>query len=788
MKKIKIFTMLICIVTVICAIAVSSNAKWWDENPFTDVKSSHWYYDAVRIANENGIFNGTSENKYSPSVKMTRAMLVKALANLDGYTEEYKGTTPFTDVKSNHWFATAVEWAYETKVTSGKTDTTFAPNENITREQLAAMLYRYAEYKGMTIENSKDISEFPDASKVSTYAVENLKWAYGNGIVNGSKSGDKLYLNPRNPATRAECATMFSKYLYLEPVYEINGNDISLYTIVYNANEIESVAEAANDLAKYIEMSIGYKLPVVTDEAEVGEYEILVGKTNREEKGLITVDRAAFTDDQNFLCQVQGNYLVITGIDTDAGRDDGSRTTFNIDGSQNAVIYFLEKEFGLNFYYKDEGTYAEADPVISLNDGYEYIDGPSFETRTLYIHSAGDDSYLDCGYYYSDWGCGLPHQLGNLMTGAWRHTYENTWDTPCLSSPENIESLLKNIRELLAEKPNVNLVGLIQNDSQNYCRCSLCAAAYREEGTRGGALIRLLNIVGDTFEEEQPNVKFATWAYNWSIKPPESDTTLHKNILLHYNTLHLCPAHEYSDTTCEFNKESAEHIKKWGEIVDKLYLWEHTAAFSDSMTPFPDFDSILPNAKYFADNGCEGVFLNSMVGRSAELLELRAYLFAHVYRDPYMTEEEYYYRMDGFLKAFYGDGWKSIREYIDRITELGNEKHHSFHAGTSGFYDYEHIREVIPTFEKLWDEAEAGAKTPEQLEHIQVSRTSWTYLKQCALYDTQFKNGTDEQKKAYENENQKLVDMIRKYGIHIGENYDGDYDLNISINPENWSN
>ncbi|MBQ4602533.1 MAG: S-layer homology domain-containing protein, partial [Clostridia bacterium] len=98
MKKIKIISMLLCVVTVLCAMALTANAKWWDENPFTDVKSSHWYYDAVRICNKNDIFTGTSENKYSPSVKMTRAMLVKALANLDGYTEAYKGTTPFTDV------------------------------------------------------------------------------------------------------------------------------------------------------------------------------------------------------------------------------------------------------------------------------------------------------------------------------------------------------------------------------------------------------------------------------------------------------------------------------------------------------------------------------------------------------------------------------------------------------------------------------------------------------------------------------------------------------------------
>ena len=789
MKNFKIISILICAMLLITALAVSTSAMWWDDNPFTDVKSSHWYYDAVRITNENGIFSGTSEGKFTPNGKMTRAMLVQALAAADGYNkDDYKYNGQFTDVKSSHWFAPAVQWAYDNEITSGKTETTFAPNENITREQLAAMLYRYASYKGMTMDNSKSITDFPDAGKVADYAVKNFEWAYGNGIINGSKSGDTLYLNPRNPATRAECATMFSKYLYLEPVYEINGNDLSLYTIVYNADEIKTVASSAKVLSKYIEMSTGIKLPVVTDAAEVTDYEILVGRTNREEKGIVSVDRAAFADDQNFICSVQGNYLVITGIDSDSDNDTGDRTTYNINGTENAVYYFLEEEFGLNFYYENEGTYAEPDPVISFEDGYTYIDGPEFETRTLYIHDVGGDAYLTCGYYYSEWGCGLPHQLGNLMTGAWKETYENTWETPCLSDPDNIESLIANIRELLAKKPDVNLVGLIQNDSSGYCRCDLCAAAYTEEGTRGGALLRLLNKVAETFEEEYPNVKFATWAYNWSINPPKSDFEFHENIILHYNTLHLCPSHAYSDTTCKFNYESAEHIKKWGEITDRLYLWEHTGNFTDAMTPFPDFDTILTNARYFADNGCEGVFLNSMSGRVADFSELRAYLFARVYRDPYMSEEEYSYRMNGFLKAYYGDGWQSIRNYIDTVTELGNEKCHGFHTGTLGYYDYEHIREVIPAIEAYWDEAEVKAKTPQQLENIRVTRISWTYLRQCALYDTEFKAGSEAQKKAYEEENQKLLDLIKKYEIHITENYDGDYDLNISLSPENWAN
>ena len=790
MKNIKILALAICVVTIICAIAMTSNAKWWDENPFTDVKSSHWYYDAVRITNENGIFNGTSETKFTPSGKMTRAMLVQALAAADGFDKaDYTEGTPFTDVKASHWFAPAVEWAYKNNITSGKTADKFAPNEYITREQLASMLYRYAAYKGIEITNTKDFSSFPDASKVASYAKDSFEWAYGNGIINGSKKGNELFLNPRNTATRAECATMFSKYLYLTPIYEINGNDLSLYTIVYNADEIKTVKNAAEVLSRYIEMSTGIALPVVTDDSEASEYEILVGKTDREEKGIVSVDRSAFEDDQNFICSVQGNYLVITGIDSDSDNDTGDRTTYNINGTENAVYYFLEEEFGLNFYYEDEGTFAEPDPVISFEDGYSYIDGPAFETRTLYIHDVGGDAYLTCGYYYSEWGCGLPHQLGNLMTGAWKETYENTWETPCLSDPDNIESLIKNIRELLAEKPDVNLVGLIQNDSGGYCRCDSCSEIYRAEGTRGGALIRLLNHVAEIFEEEEPNVRFATWSYSWSLKPPTSGTKLHDNILLHYNTLHLCPAHAYSDNVnCKFNDESAQQIAEWGEIADKLYLWEHTGNFTDALTPFPDFDSILANAKYFDDNGCEGVFLNSMSGRVADFSELRAFLFARVYRDPQMSEEEFSYLMNGFLKAYYGEGWQSIRKYIDAVTELANEKCHEFHTPTSGYYNYENVRKVADALDSYWDDAEAKAANEKQLENIQVTRLSWIYLRQCAFYETEYKNGTDAQRKAYEETNTYLAKTCEKYEIHITENFDDNYDFNVSLSPENWAN
>ncbi len=781
MKKLRIAALVIFVVTVISALAISANAKWWDENPFTDVKSSHWYYDAVRICNENDIFSGTAPDKYSPSVQMTRAMLVKALANLDGYDEGYKGNTPFTDVKSNHWFATAVEWAYNTGVTSGKTDTTFAPNENITREQLAAMLCRYAEYKGMTIENTKDIKDFPDADKVSAYAVANFEWAYGNGIINGSKSGDTLYLNPRNPATRAECATMFSKYLYLEPVYEINGNDLSLYTIVYSEKEINSVAKAARDLSKYIEESTGVLLPVVNDASEVSEYEILVGKTNRD----INADLSKLENDTDFICTLVGNTLIILGTDDSTQLNDGvDRSHHNINGTLNAVYYFLEEKFGYDFYYDGEGIVSTPDPVISIEAPYCEIGTQAFESVDMYIASEGNSCYNNTTYY-SEWGCGVPHQLVNLINGGWKNGYGTpTVDNICYSDPANMEKALINTRELLESKPTLNLVGLIQTDSDAYCRCANCAAIYTADG-RAGTIVRLVNYVAENLEDEYPDVRYASMAYNWSSKPPKSDLKYHDNVILYHAPITLCPAHEYTDTDCEYNKGYTENIASWQGRAGKFYLWDYTGSFGDAMTPCPDLDSIRANAAAFYESGIRGVFLNGRTGNASDMYGIRAYLFTQLYRNPTMSEEEYSYRMNGFLQTYYGDGWSYIRQYIDKLCDVADQQCTGTHVEIDKTYDLNLVYNVSAELDALWDKAEAAAKNDEELAKIQKHRLSWTYLMQSARYEKDYTNGDEASREEYLKVSAKLSEDIVKFNVKWegkGDEPSGD----LTVPPYLW--
>jgi len=270
MKK-RVLLTLAFIVVLLTVLSVSASAKWWDENPFKDVKSDAWYYDAVRICNENKLFNGTSETTFEPSKQMNRAMLAQVLANADGYNkDDYKGSS-FIDVDENKWYASAVEWASRNKVTEGMGNGKFSPDTIITRQQLATMLKRYAEYKEMdTSFESSSFAGFADADKVSDWAKEAMAWAVDTGVIAGADVKGTLYLNPTNKATRAACSQMLSNFLYLEPEYEINGNDLSLYTIVYSAEENkrnDTIKEAAEFLSAHIENSIGIKLPIVTDDA-----------------------------------------------------------------------------------------------------------------------------------------------------------------------------------------------------------------------------------------------------------------------------------------------------------------------------------------------------------------------------------------------------------------------------------------------------------------------------------------------------------------------------------------
>ncbi|MCX4302508.1 MAG: leucine-rich repeat protein [Clostridia bacterium] len=177
--------------------------------PFHDVAGNAWYYNAVKYCYNNNIISGTTSTTFSPATQITRGMLVTILHRMEG-SPKVSGTPKFKDVKnSKQYYYTAVKWASDKKIVSGYKNGNFGPNDPITREDLSVILYKYAKYKGKNLSKSNNLSAFSDRNKISSYALPQMKWAVGVGVITGNKNGT---LNPRGTATRAEAAAMIQKY------------------------------------------------------------------------------------------------------------------------------------------------------------------------------------------------------------------------------------------------------------------------------------------------------------------------------------------------------------------------------------------------------------------------------------------------------------------------------------------------------------------------------------------------------------------------------------------------
>ena len=176
--------------------------------PFTDVSTSDWFYDDVAFVYENGLFSGTDSRSFSPNASMTRAMLVTVLYRLEG-EPTVTGRSSFTDVRSGAYYEKSVIWAAANGIVTGTDSTSFSPDTKVTREQLAAILYRYAQYRKLDTDASAKLNSFTDADSVSAYASEALGWAVSEGLINGA-SGK---LMPKGDATRAQVAAILHRFV-----------------------------------------------------------------------------------------------------------------------------------------------------------------------------------------------------------------------------------------------------------------------------------------------------------------------------------------------------------------------------------------------------------------------------------------------------------------------------------------------------------------------------------------------------------------------------------------------
>ena len=175
---------------------------------FNDISPSNWFYDSVRYVYRNGIMTGLDEMTFGPDVNLSRAHFATILHRLEG-SPAISYTERFPDVPDGMFYTSPVLWASGAGIVGGYENGTYGVSDNITREQMAVMMYRYAEYKKYDRSSFDDLSRFPDRDHVSTFSKEAMQWAVGAGLI----SGDQGLINPQGYANRAQCATIIMRFM-----------------------------------------------------------------------------------------------------------------------------------------------------------------------------------------------------------------------------------------------------------------------------------------------------------------------------------------------------------------------------------------------------------------------------------------------------------------------------------------------------------------------------------------------------------------------------------------------
>lgn len=219
-KSTRLMSILLAIVTVLSVLPMSALAAGAS---FTDVPANAWYYEPVTYMASNGYMSGTGDNKFSPNQTTTRAMFVTVLGRIAGIDQnQYKNTCTFRDVKKD-WAEPYIAWASENNIVNGIGDNKFGPNNYVTREQAALILFNYLKKDYTLTVSDKFLNSAPDKSNVSSWAVEAMKWATSAALMRGDTDGS---LRPRYSATRAEIATIFKRFIEIKTDLDTNKPDV----------------------------------------------------------------------------------------------------------------------------------------------------------------------------------------------------------------------------------------------------------------------------------------------------------------------------------------------------------------------------------------------------------------------------------------------------------------------------------------------------------------------------------------------------------------------------------
>ncbi len=573
-----------------------------------------------------------------------------------------------------------------------------------------------------------------------------------------------------------------------------NGEDLSTYKVVISENATDTVKLASKELVSYFEKSTGITLQTVLDGTPSTDNEIIIGNTTRQDFKDVSLENL---NEEGFVLKSNGKKLYI-GANGDRGILYG-------------VYSFLEK---LGYRFLSESVeFIPDDYRVFIPDKFEMTENPKFGYRDVMYLCARDGSWSAKqkinGYFLRDLSsyggsvrfaggeAYLVHTLKkfvplslysehpeyfayreNLGERIHDSNYEN--NQLCLTNGDLVDIVVNAVKAIILNS-SPEYVNVSQNDNDNYCQCENCKVSDNKYG-RSGTLLNFINKVAEKLKVDYPNLKVITLAYGYTKEPPKGGVVPAENVLIECCTS-SCRSHTIEED-CDkrnynwkgeysFTNGYYDFINGWSKVTDRFFIWDYVQNYLRINSPFPNFKTLRQNMNLFAKIGAKGIYSEGVGLETGEFAELRSYLLAKLSWNPEMSEGEYDYHLNEFLKYYYGEGYKYIRKYIDETCDYAkNVKINALSVNGSPYENLPIERDEYGDYkldfiEKLngyFDEAEEYA-TDEELYRIQKSRLQLTYWELYNTMDRRYYYGSRAERAELVSKCEKLYNDYIRYGI-----------------------
>jgi hypothetical protein len=531
------------------------------------------------------------------------------------------------------------------------------------------------------------------------------------------------------------------------PVLLADGGRTS-YRVVVHRGATAVERHAAEELARYLREVSGATFPVeeIADAGAAPADSIRVGSGAA--AGVIAPDEVARLGAEGYLLRTRGRTLAIAG-----GRPRGTLY---------GVYSFLEDVLGCRWFTPGVARIPKRERLELRPLERTFV--PRLEYRATDYPNSRDADWAARNKINGTQTSLDERRGGKIAYGPFVHTFDAILNPKdhfaehpeffsevngkrlgvrtqlCTTNPEVLRRATETVRRWMRERPDATIFSVSQNDWSNFCTCPACAKVAAEEGSQIGPYLRFVNAIADAVREEFPGRAIDTLAYQFTRQPPEL-TRPRPNVIARLCDIECCFAHPLGsrEDVDPRNAAFARDLRRWGEVCDRLYIWDYVISYRHCLAPFPNLYVLKPNIALFADHGVKGVYEEAnYFSPGGEFAELRTWVLAKTLWDPgYDTDRA----IDEFLDGYYEGAAGPIRRYIDLLH--GKARMDGLHFRISeGPGSALFSEDILARATALFEEAERRvADRPEVLRRVETAHLSILYVRVSRLADRARRGG-----------------------------------------------